>query len=330
MSLGVMVFDLARDHLTYCNAWARSVLATVGVPMELEALRGIFLAHGPRAPGTVLRPKPLRVGGRLIGYTVHHGRGVAWVFLRDVTDKTRLEAIAAAVETTNNIGYVFSAVRHEIGNPINSVKVALGVLAANIEEFSRETIVEYVQRMATEIGRVERLLRTLRTFSAFERPQVEPVELEPFIHDFLSLVRLETEARGIHLETSVPDDAVALCDPRALHHVLLNLIANASDAVAGRAAPHIDVRCELTGSLVLLRVEDNGAGISAEQQARLFTPFSTTKPNGTGLGLLIARKLLAAMDATISIESNQGWGTVVSIALPSGDPASSRISVMLS
>jgi signal transduction histidine kinase len=329
MNLGVIVFDLARGRLTYCNPWARSLLAAMGVADDVDTLRELLLRHGPRPPGTVLRPRPLRIGRRILGYTVHHGSGVAWVFLRDVTDKTRLEAIAAAIETTNNIGYVFSAVRHEIGNPVNSIKVALGVLAANIEEFSRDTIVEYVQRMSTEIGRIERLLRTFRTFSAFERPEVELVSLEPFFHDFLALLRPETEARGIRLATSVPESALAVCDPRALHHVLLNLITNAYDALVGCAAPRLLLRVEMTGSLVVLRVEDNGAGIPEEQRARLFTPFSTTKPNGTGLGLVIARKLLAAMDGTISIESEEGCGTVVSIALPSGDPASSRHSVTL-
>jgi signal transduction histidine kinase len=259
------------------------------------------------------------------GYSVYAARGFAWVFVRDITDKARLEAVAAAVETTNNIGYVFSAVRHELGNPINSIKIALGVLEANLGTYSRETIADYVARMTTEVGRVERLLRSLRSYSLYEVPEVAPVDISRFVRESCELVRSEVRARGIELDCRPDDGVIALCDPRALHQVMLNLVTNATDALAGCLSPRITIQCVRSDSLVIVRVEDNGAGISEEQKAELFTPFNTTKPHGTGLGLVIARKLLAAMDATITIESTLGAGTIVSIAMPAtpaSEPAS--------
>jgi signal transduction histidine kinase len=96
-----------------------------------------------------------------------YGSGLAWAFF-DITEKSRLESIAEAVETMNNIGYVFSAVRHELGNPINSVKAGLSVLRANIDTFSRSVVIEYVDRLSSELSRVEVLLRSLRNFSMYD------------------------------------------------------------------------------------------------------------------------------------------------------------------
>jgi signal transduction histidine kinase len=324
ISLGIVVFDLESRGILFCNRWARDQLARARVPMQFQPLHDLLLPSGGGRCGAVVQPGPVRMGTRFFGFTVYYGTNIAWVFLRDITDKMRFEAIAEAVETTNNLGYVFSAVRHELGNPINSIKMALSVLQANLVTSSREMIADYIDRMLTEIARVERLLRSLRSFSAYERPYIERVELGPFFDDFFKLVQPELGAHGIRLTVQIEPDTVVLCDPRALHHVLLNLLTNASDALVGRDAPQVVVRCTVSDSIVVLRIEDNGAGISTEQQVHLFKPFSTTKPAGTGLGLVIARKLLAAMNCTIVLESTEERGTTAIVSLPNADPRSSR------
>lgn len=325
ISLGIVVFDLARDDILFCNRWARDLLERSGVPVDFAHLGALFLPPKRLRAGAVLQPEPLRIGTRFFGFTIYYAEAIAWVFLRDITQKARLEAIAEAVESTNNLGYVFSAVRHELGNPINSIKIALSVLQANLVSHSRETIAEYVDRMLAEIARVERLLRSLRSFSAYEKPQVGPVDLREFCADFIKLVEPMLSERDIRLDTHIDPGVTALCDARALHQVLLNVITNASDALAGRADARIEVRCGASDSVVGIQIEDNGVGVSPEQRAHLFKPFSTTKPNGTGLGLVISRKLLAAMNGTIAMESTEGRGTVVTISLPGADaPPSTR------
>lgn len=322
VGLGILVFDQRQRTLLFANPSARELFARVGMPVEYAALHDAFLGidEAPNSVDFSGRARQLDVRGRFLGYSVYSSRDHAWVFVRDITEKARLESIAAAVETTNNIGYVFSAVRHELGNPLNSIKVALGVLEANLDTYSRETIADYVARMSTEVSRIERLLRSLRSFSLYERPEVAAVDLSAFFHDFCSLVRPEVDARGIRIHCDVDRPVLANCDTRALHQVLLNLVTNATDALRGRDEPSLTVRCACSESLATIRIEDNGVGISEEQKAELFKPFSTTKPHGTGLGLVIVRKLLAAMNATISIDSTQGAGTAVTIALPAAGP----------
>jgi signal transduction histidine kinase len=316
ISLGVVVFDLEGREIVFCNRWARGLLGRARVAIDYVSLASLLLPPGRRGAGAVAHPETVRVGTRFLGFSVYYGDAVAWVFVRDITEKRRLEAIAEAVETTNNLGYVFSAVRHELGNPINSIKVALSVLQVNLESHSLPTIADYIERMQTEIGRVERLLRTLRSFSAYERPHPEPVDLAEFWADFLRLVRPELAARDIEVTTAIEAGLVVSCDPRALHQVMLNLVTNAADAVAGRADAAITLRASASDAVVIVRLDDNGPGIAADQRAHLFKPFSTTKPQGTGLGLVITRKLLAAMSGTITLESTEGAGTTATIALP--------------
>jgi two-component system sporulation sensor kinase A len=80
--------------------------------------------------------------------------------------------------------------------------------------------------------------------------------------------------------------------------------------------PEVRLSASAADGLALIRVQDNGSGMTQEQRSRLFKPFHTTKERGTGLGLVISRKLVARMSGTIAVESEEGVGTTVTIALP--------------
>ncbi len=238
---------------------------------------------------------------------------------RDVTEKMRLESMAEAINSMNNIGYVFSGVRHEIGNPINSIKTTLSVLAHNLEAYSKETVKEYINRSMIEIGRVEYLLRTMKSFNMYESPELKDVELPVFMEKFLPIVHGDFEKRGIELVSIAhPEVRWARVDPRALHQVLLNILTNASDACDSRDDPKIVISMFRSGARICISVMDNGLGISEERKERLFVPFYTTKLNGTGLGLTIVKKMLAKMEGTVSITSQEGGGTIVDVWIPEG------------
>ena len=99
---------------------------------------------------------------------------------------------------------------------------------------------------------------------------------------------------------------------------MLNLIANATDALENRDKPVITISTDKKDGLVWIDVEDNGVGIQSDDQKNLFKPFYTTKPHGTGLGLVITRKMLAKMNSRIGIISQEGIGTTVTISIPEG------------
>jgi len=317
IDVGVLVLDLQERRIDYRNPVFCNVLQDPGLCDSFDRLEELILvdlikpASGP-ASITVSHHE------RTFGCSIYDiGARYRCVFIRDISEKLRLESIAQAVNTMDNIGYIFSGVRHEIGNPLNSLKMALSVLRNNLDNFERETVIEYIDRGLADIGRVEFLLRSMKSFAVFERIELRDVDLGQFMRRFMSLIESEFSERGISLVFDEPVDMSRVrIDSRALHQALLNLLANAADALADVADPEIHLFAEERDQLIRLVVSDNGAGISEAQRRHLFKPFNTSKPSGNGLGLVITRKLLAQMNADIEIESSPGNGTLAIISLP--------------
>ncbi|MGD9211783.1 MAG: PAS domain S-box protein, partial [Desulfobacteraceae bacterium] len=206
----------------------------------------------------------------------------------DITEKKRLEAIAEAANLMDNLGYIFSGIRHEIGNPLNSVKLALSVLSKNLNNFDRKTIGEFIHRTLSELHRVEYLLKALKNFSLFESPVIESVSIRKFMHNFLSLVKDDFQKKQIRISTRIAPNAVRVnIDHRALHQILLNLMTNSADALVTCNLPKIDIVITHKSKWIKIQVIDNGCGISEEDMQNIFKPFVTSKPHGTGLVLVI-------------------------------------------
>lgn len=220
-----------------------------------------------------------------------------------------------ALNLSDNLGHVISGIRHELGNPINSIKSALSVLRSNLQRFEQAKQEQYLERTLAEVERVEYLLRSLRSFNALERPTLGAVDLDSFLRGFEPLVIRDLLAQSIELHVVADPGLRALASERALHQVLLNLVSNSADAVASSTRPTIHITARRTRLGPTLRVSDNGVGMSRDMLERLFQPFNTSKPGGTGLGLVITRRLIARMGGTVEVESELGRGTVVSVRL---------------
>ncbi len=237
---------------------------------------------------------------------------------RDVTERLRLEAIAESVNTMDNIGYVFSGVRHEIGNPINSINMILGILRAKLDTLPTEAVKDYLAKMTEQISRVEYILRSLKSFNLYETQQPQNIDLSSFMGNFLPLIRNDLARKGITVQAAVEPDSTAYADARALQQVLLNIITNAADAVTDRADPVIVLSLSCSAGSARIRVRDNGQGIPEDKLKNIYRPFYTTKKQGTGLGLVIVRKMLARMNGRIDLTSTMGEGTTVEITIPEG------------
>jgi PAS domain S-box-containing protein len=236
---------------------------------------------------------------------------------RDVTEKIRLESIAEAVNMMDNIGYIFSGVRHEIGNPVNTINMTLSLLKEKIGTIDRPTIEKYLDRGLEGIARIDYLLRSLKNFNMYEKPERRNLPLGAFMDNVLALVREDFKAKGITLVLfRDPHAETCYADPRALQQVLINLLTNAADALDGRKDPTVAISLSKREGAIQLHVQDNGCGISEEKQKDLFRPFLTTKAKGTGLGLVIVKKMLSQMHGTIEISSRMDEGTAVDIYLP--------------
>jgi len=322
IDLGIVILGTKSSELIFKNRVASEIFQNNQALLEYHNILSLLLAdYGSRPEDEIFgKNYTLRFKNRLLGYTPYRAPdGYIWIIIRDITERIRLESIAEAVNSMDNISYVFSGIRHELGNPINSIKMTLSVLKRNLGDYSPASVEKYVDRAMTEISRVEFLLQALKSFSIFEHPEIKKVTIDDFLTRFIALVSNDLRQAGIKIVKAVdPNVATVAADPRLLHQVMMNLITNASDALAERNAGSITIRASRQDGLVALVVEDNGCGMSEETQSNLFKPFFTTKTRGTGLGLMITLKMVTQMKGNMDVKSAKGKGTRVTVLLQEG------------
>lgn len=318
--MGLVGLDIREQKVFFQNRQAVEIFRGTVQPKDYDAISSVLNIDDCMAAGRYNTPQTLPFGNRFLGCTVYRiSEAYLWIYVTDITEKMRLDSIAEAVNTMNNLGYIFSGIRHELGNPINSIKTTMTVCRNNIQAYSKDTILEYINRALADITRVEGLLKDLKNFSMYENPDSRNVHIPSYLDNLLSMVAPDFNSSSIKIRTSLrPEADVGYFDPRALQHVILNILTNASDALKGRDNPEIAISTYKIGDRIIITVRDNGCGIPDEQKQHLFKPFTTTKTQGTGLGLVIVQKMLSKMDGTVNIGSTQNVETIVTLNIPAG------------
>ena len=322
IDLGIVILGVKEKEIVFKNKFASDLFQDNDDNLGYRALLTLLLSEDGKVPPNEIIGKAytLWYKNRLLGYTPYMiSNRFIWVIIRDITERSRLESIAEAVNSMENISYIFSGIRHELGNPINSIKMTLSVLKKNLNDYSKNAVEKFVDRAMTEISRVEFLLQALKSFSIFENPNIQNIALEEFLIRFISLVSNDLSQSRIKIsKLIVPPVEKISADPRLLHQVMLNLITNASDALKNCENPNIFIRAEKKDGFVAVTVEDNGCGMSEEEQTNLFKPFYTTKTQGTGLGLMITLKMVTLMKGHMEIKSLKDVGTKATVFIPEG------------
>ena len=172
-------------------------------------------------------------------------------------------------------------------------------------------IVDMVRRMAT-------LTSQLKTFARKSTGEAKPVPLAGAVDAALLILRRRLEAEKVATRIDTAADAVVACDENRLEQVVINLVANALDAMAGVAAPRLEITARRAGARVIVDVHDAGPGLTQEAAQRLFEPFFTTKEarGGLGLGLTISAGIVHDFGGTISGASHPDGGAVFTVDLP--------------
>ncbi|MEW6230282.1 MAG: ATP-binding protein, partial [Bacillota bacterium] len=137
--------------------------------------------------------------------------------------------------------------------------------------------------------------------------------------------RFEAANAGVAITTDVPQGVVAFADQNQIKQVLINLMLNAIEAMPGPGSIHIEASSNGRGS-VTIAVSDSGSGIAKEDLKRVFEPFFTRKPKGTGLGLPVSYRLMQENEGDLRVESLIGQGTTVTLELPAGQLAGGEVS----
>ncbi len=173
--------------------------------------------------------------------------------------------------------------------------------------------------IASESRRCGELVKNLLSFSRQSPMNIQPTDVNRVIEQCLLLVRHNLENAGVEAHPTLAEGLPRLqCDPSQIEQVLLALIVNAADAMPRGGNLWVESRLIEQGSRVALIVRDDGGGIPPEIMPKIFEPFVTTKDlnHGTGLGLAVSRGIVDRHSGKISIESEVGKGTTVTITLP--------------
>ena len=218
-------------------------------------------------------------------------------------------------ERLSLIGQMTASLAHEIRNALGSIKgfVQLDEEKKKAADHHNGT----VSPVLRGIGRIESLVNDLLIFSREETYESRPVDVAPLVRE-----ALETDASrwGGSVELSIPPGIRAWADREKMRRVLANGIRNAVESMRDGGALRITAGEE--DRRIAIRIEDEGPGIPEEERARLFTPFHTTKTDGTGLGLAYSRKVVEGMGGTIELSNRkEGKGAILSILLPSAEGA---------
>ncbi len=250
----------------------------------------------------------------------HSGETLGYVMLvRDLT-RTRAEAEETLEsERLNALTLLAAGVAHEIGNPLNSLDIHLQLLGRKFRKLPPGDRKPLEDHLATARGEIQRLDSILKQFLHAVRPSAprrETRDLHALLQESLRLLELELESRKIDVELDLaPSFPLASVDPGQFQQAFYNLIRNAYQALPSEDG-RITIRTRFNDYEMVISIEDNGTGISPEHMGAIFEPYRTTKPSGSGLGLLIVRRIIREHGGEISIESQENEGTRVIIHLP--------------
>jgi signal transduction histidine kinase len=268
--------------------------------------RQIDFVHQAGAGLAHINAIPIKsLGGELAVVITIHALNPGSPFLRQIR---QLDRLAKA-------GTLAAGLAHEIKNALVAGRTFVDLL---LEKNSGEELVEIVRR---ENGRIDSIVSRMLRFASITTPALSTLGVHKVLGHALRLVEPQLAEKSIMLERAFeanPDAAKG--DEYELQQAFVNLLLNALDALSENGMLRVMTETtadESTGTSQLrISIRDNGAGISQEHMSHLFEPFFTTKAAGTGLGLVITRRIIQEHGGTISVQSHPGQGTTFTVLLP--------------
>jgi PAS domain S-box-containing protein len=244
---------------------------------------------------------------------------LAIAMVEDITEQRAAHETMIRNEKLVLTGQLAASLAHEINNPLQTVIGCLGLVDETLQEDNSAR--SYLDMASSELLRAAGIvgrLRDLNRPSADVALVVQP--LRDIVDGALAMTQAQLRDHGVQIHVRQPDGPEPMVKAAAdrIHQVFLNLILNAVDAMpeGGDLIVEIAATEMPKGGRVVL--SDTGVGITPEDQAGLFSPFFTTKPDGLGLGLFISQNIVESHRGTISVESTPGEGTSFTIWLPAG------------
>jgi two-component system nitrogen regulation sensor histidine kinase NtrY len=309
------------------NRAARAMFSTENASSITSTLDEIF-GHDIHAVRELLAASDGNSITREIEFTVH-GRpahvavtvtrlmtGGFVLVIEDLTEVVRAQKASAWREVARRLA-------HEIKNPLTPIQLSAERIARNISRLPAApprvatVIEECVAGIVEEVSSLKNLVDEFVRFARLPAVSRIPNSMKDLVDRTMALY--EDRLDGVKVVVDVPAELpLILMDPLQMKRVLINLLDNALDALAGEPAQELTIRCDLARdeTMARLTIADTGRGIASEDRERLFTPYFSTRKNGTGLGLAISSRIVADHGGYIGAEPNSPKGTRFILELP--------------
>jgi two-component system, sporulation sensor kinase E len=272
----------------------------------------LMIEHRDSLAGDAL-PGPPRSAIAATGEQVGHA-----MILRDITESRRSAQQTLESERLNALTLLAAGVAHEIGNPLNSLHIHLQLMERKVRKLkgeARQELQESIDVSRAEIGRLDSIVTQFLRAIRPSKPQLHPESVNAIVNEAVRFFAPEIQDRDVVVEQELRSDLPLLqLDRDQIKQAFYNVIKNSFEAMKRRGI--LRIRTDMDDTHVLISFIDTGGGMSPENLSRVFEPYFTTKSSGTGLGLLIVRRIVREHGGELSIESSQGKGLTLTIRLP--------------
>lgn len=244
----------------------------------------------------------------------------------EVADLAReLNTMARAVEERERelvrserlaaVGKMAAMITHEVRNPLSSISLNTELLEDEVQGNTEAR--DLVRAIHREVDRLTAITEEYLSFARMPKPKIQAQAINPLVGALAAFVQPDLAAKNVKLTVALgPGDPIALVDAAQMRQCLINLVRNASEALAAQGNGTVNLRTRVVGDRVMIDVEDDGVGIPADVLPRLFDPFFSTKEGGSGLGLALTQQIVKDHGGDLSVQSTVGKGTTFTVSVP--------------